>query len=95
MAKLTLFIALFACVLVASTMAAPAVTVAEALEFAQRFKTVLAKVPAENRTELTAIFKEINDRLSQNKEPISREDVEKIVAFLKVKVPALLQNAQQ
>ena len=95
MAKLTLFFALFACVLVASTMAAPAVTVAEALEFAQRFKTVLAKVPAENRAEITAIVKETNERLSQSKEPISDADVEKIVAFLKVKIPEVLKKVQQ
>ena len=89
MAKLTILIfAIFASVLVVSTMAEP-ITSQEISAMAERAKAAIAKIPADVQQELLQLIKDFYARVAASEHKITKEDINAALNYLKELLPAL------
>ena len=89
MAKLTILIfAIFASVLVVSTMAEP-ISSQEMSAMSERVKAAIAKLPADVRAELLQLIKDVYAKVAASEHKLSKDDIKAALNYLKELLPAL------
>ena len=89
MAKLTiLIVAIFASVLVVSTMAEP-ITSQEMSSMLEKAKAAIGRVPADVQQELLQLIRDFYAKVAASEHKITKEDINAALNYLKELLPAL------